>query len=160
MDNKLITTIILTIIVSGIVAPFSKSIFDKIFVAYNPDPKKITSGIKKILIFTFRYLLPIANLMFVLIFFKTVDKVFVVTVAFVIASLLFNILFDIFFSFINKVYLPDSKGIDKIIDRTITLIEQQHTGTIDAFKKLTELHKDHLKITTQLAEKNKDDNKE
>ena len=156
MDSKTIITIICTFIVTGIFAPFSRVIFEKIFAKYDPDIKKINSGIKKALLFIFRYLLPIANLIFVLIFFKTVDKLFVIIVAFVISSLLFNILFDILFSFINKVYLTDNKSIGKIIDRIITVVETQHTGTIDAFKKLADLHKDHLKITETLTDKMKD----
>jgi len=149
MDNKLITTIILTIIGSGIIAPFSKSIFDKIFSAYNPDPKKINSGIKKILLFTIRYILPISNLVYVYTTHKVVDKYLVFLTAFIFSALILNIILDLFYHFIDKI-------IGGLINVS-KLHNDSHSKTIVIINKIVTVLDKLTNQTPGLIDKNKTD---
>ncbi len=132
MDSKLMTTIIFTIIGSGIIAPLSKSIFDKIFAAYNPDPKKINSGIKKILVFSLQYLLPIGNMIYVFKTYKQVDKYFVFIVAFSCSAFIAILFFNIYNYFNSKIY----KKYHELVLNSIDALKKQGVMTDDAVNKL------------------------
>jgi hypothetical protein len=106
MDNKLIITITFTILATGVIAPFTKSIFDKIFVAYNPDPKKISSGIKKSLVFIFAYILPVADLIYLYISNYQVDKFFVLQSSLLLFVIFLNLTIGIIFYILKKVVFP------------------------------------------------------
>jgi len=148
MDKTQITTIILTIIGSGIIAPFSKSIFDKIFAAYNPDPKKISSGIKKILSFTLMYLLPIANLIYIYASHKTVDKYLVLMTVFVFSVLVLNIFLDIFLRFVDK-----SINVYKSIFDTIKAQQNAHADTAKILEDISGILKDGFKFKSHFSDK-------
>ncbi|MBA2610944.1 MAG: hypothetical protein H0U95_03165 [Bacteroidetes bacterium] len=151
MDNKLITTIILTIIGSGIIAPFSKSIFHKIFAAYNPDQKKINSGIKKSFVFALRYILPIANLIYVYTTHATVDKYLVLATVFIFSILVINICVDFYGRIINDLY---SKK-DGAITLLTTLLKKNRgtaTETADVIKSFIKIQNKHNELTEKLTD--------
>lgn len=113
MDKQQIITIVLTVIVPNILSAFLGVIFNKIFAAYNPDVKKITSVTKKVFLFTFKYILPISNLIYVYIKF-TIDKYFIFITEFLFFVILFNLIIDI-------VSIP----LYKLFDRIIGILKSQ-----------------------------------
>ena len=104
---------IITPIIIGVVASFSKSIFDRILATYNPDTKKLISYIKKSLIFIFRYMIPIIALILVFIF-ENFNKFFVINISILIFVIIMNIFLDVFSLFINKFELIITKILDII----------------------------------------------
>ena len=148
MDNKLIITITLTTLTTGILAPFSKSIFDKIFAAYNPDPKKINSGIRKILIFIFSYIMPTCTLIYLFVTVKKVDKFFVLMTSFMFLVILFNITIDLIFYILDKFVSPRFDIVFK------TQIKQE-----EKFSLLIELIDNHVKLTKDIVDLEKKEDK-
>lgn len=139
MDSRLITTIIFTIVGSGIIAPFSKSIFDKIFAAYNPDPKKINSGIKKSLVFIFRYILPVAFLIFWYNTYNVVDKLFLFISSFIFSCLFFNIAFDLIIYSRKKITDNNFKVATDLINLNNKMVDklQELSNDINTVGKLS-----------------------
>ncbi|MEI2739470.1 MAG: hypothetical protein V9F01_11875 [Chitinophagaceae bacterium] len=129
MDKNIIITIICTFIVTGILAPFSRVIFEKIFAKYDPDIKKINSGIKNSLLFTAKYLLPITNLIYLYVSYKTVDKYLVFLTVFIFSVLVLNVVLDIFFKFAGK-----SINVYKSIFDTINAQQNAHADTAKILK--------------------------
>jgi hypothetical protein len=119
MDNKLMITITCTILATGVIAPFSKSIFDKVFAAYNPDPKKISSGIKKSLIFIFAYISPTAHLIYLNISNRQVDKSFILQSSLLLFVIFLNLIMDIIYYILDKIVF---KSINVLIDHQKVII--------------------------------------
>ncbi|MBC7628568.1 hypothetical protein [Ferruginibacter sp.] len=152
MDIKIIITAILTFIATGILAPFSKVIFEKIFSAYNPDPKKINSGIKNTLLFALRYLVPIANVIYLYISHKEVDKFLVLTTVFIFSVLVLNISLDMLFKFMDRFFI--NKKTD-LLSPIISIIKELLDKSVTHDKvliKLTEVQYDHINIANKLSE--------
>jgi len=115
MEIKQIITIIL-IVVSSVTGAFFKSYFDRLFAQYNPDTKKINSGIRKILFFIFKYLIPTGIIIFTFMYFKTVDKYFVFFVCasfFIITMFLFVDILTKILNVIKNQFQISSKNIEK-----------------------------------------------
>lgn len=112
MDNKLIITMILAIITNGILVPFTKPIADKLWAPYNPDTKKIISGIKKILLFSIRYVLLIIVTINLIIRTESVSKLFVVQICLSFSLLIISIMFDV----MNKLFGSASTRLAKDTD--------------------------------------------
>lgn len=155
MDSKLIVTIIVTIIGSGIIAPFSKAFFDKIFADYQPDVAKINLLIRRSVLFTFRYVLPVANLVYIYLTREIVDKYLVLMTAFIFSVLVFNILGDILVRLVDNIHSRDIRTIDAV-SGIISLLEQQqklnnnNEGITDS---LVDLQKKQLEILGELSNK-------
>ena len=135
---------------TGILAPFSRVIFEKIFAKYDPDIKKINSGIKNSLLFTAKYLLPITNLIYLYVSYKTVDKYLVFLTVFIFSVLVLNVVLDIFFKFAGK-----SINVYKSIFDTINAQQNAHADTAKILKSVADILKEHFKITTNLIDKSK-----
>ena len=149
MENADIMKIILAVIV-GIVSAFSKVIFDKIFSAYNPDPKRINSGIKNFFSFIFSYILPIVALILLYMKSNEVDKFFILSSSFLFSAFFFNVLYSILLSFMNKLLFDKEKSvfnnISTILKDNIELSKDQN----EALLKLTKAHEDHLNVTSEI----------
>ncbi len=154
MENTDIMKIGLAIIV-GIVSAFSKVIFDKIFSAYNPDPKRINSGIKKCLNFIFSYILPILGLIVLYLKYDKIDKLLILSTAVLCSVFIFNVLYDIFNRFLDLLLLKKEKSI---IAEIISILRQNievTEGQNDALIKLTKAQEDHLNLTNELIQYSK-----
>ncbi len=115
MDSKIVIPIIMAVI-SAIFAPLTKAIFDKI-IADNPTILTTTiSKIKSGIVFTLRYILPVANIIYVCITYPEVNKAFVLTICFLFSVINFNIFVDIHFNSINRIREERNKIIDNMVD--------------------------------------------
>jgi hypothetical protein len=154
MENTDIMKIALAIIV-GIVSAFSKVIFDKIFSAYNPDPKKINSEIKKCLNFIFSYILPILALILLYLKYDKIDKLLILSTAVLCSVFIFNVLYDIFNRFLDLLLLKKEKSIIaeiiSVLGKNIEVTEGQNEALI----KLTKAQEDHLNLTNELIQYSK-----
>ncbi len=95
MDKQTIIFLVFTFIVSGIVAPFSKSFFDRIFTTYNPDPKKIVSRLKVVVLFILKYGFPIAGIIYLTIK-SPIGKFYILSMCFYFFIIVFNFILDIY----------------------------------------------------------------
>lgn len=149
MEKTQIITIVSAIIV-GIVSAFSKSMFDKILSKYDPDVKSITSGIKKFFNFIFSYVLPIIALILLYLKYDKIDKILILSTAFLFSVLVFNVLFSILKSIIEILKLTSDKELFENIVSAIKANYEISTEQNEVIKGLVKDHQSHLKITDSL----------
>lgn len=152
MDKSQIITIVITVLVTGIIAPFSKSFFDKTFAVYNPDPKKINNSLKRVFLYISRYCLPFGNLVYVYWTYDKVDKFFVFNIAFTLSALSIIIIYDALLVFIDN-----SKMQSENISQIISLLEKNSHfdyKVLDVIEQLTEVQKNHVEATKKVIKEN------
>ncbi len=149
MEKTQIITIVSAIIV-GIVSALSKSIFDKILSKYDPDVKSITSGIKKFFNFIFSYVLPITALILLYLKYDKIDKILILSTAFLFSVLVFNVLFSILKSIIEILKLTSDKELFENISSAIKANYEISLGHNKVIKGLVKSQKKHSNVTEGL----------
>ncbi len=117
--NNTTETIILSIL-SGSLSAMSSHIVLISVAKYIPNIKTLSSVMKKFLIIAFRYILPIATIIFLIIYFSF-DKLFVLSIVFLSGILLFNILFDVIYKISKQQLLNSIEQANTVLDNTKVL---------------------------------------
>lgn len=140
------------LILAGFVSSLSQFIFDKIFSAYNPDVKRIASGIKKFFNFMFSYILPILCLVLLYITYDKVDKVLIFSTAFLFSVLIFNVLFSILKNVIEILKLTNDQELFENIASAIKANYEISVGHNKVIKGMVKSQKKHSNVTEGLLD--------
>lgn len=140
-----------TIIVSTLFSFFASIIGMIIFEVYKPDVKKHTPLIKSLISFTLRYILPIAAVIFLMVYSKEVTKYFVLGLALNVGALLANAILEISRS-VDHLQEMQSKSFDlhlRAVESMRDILNGSHdskTGMADVISRLIDTQKQFLQI--------------